>query len=358
MVSKKHKMMEAKVAESAAKEPRIPVTEEASTEVPSAEVEEQGQAEEEVEDMPSGSSVPRPEEPTQNAPADGPPAGAPRLLVDEDATEQDVEMSIDAKIAASRRQLSASDCLFCTVHSTSIESNMQHMSRVHSFFIPDMEYLVDLSGLLVYLGEKLAVGNVCLYCPNGGKEFGSLAAVRAHMRDRAHCKLAYDTEAERLEVSDYYDFSSSYPDAAQGKKSRKSGRSKGKAKAILDMNDDEWEEDEDMDGEDADEVIVVSGSEEEDSDEDDEESDFEVGWSYAKMVSRASADENPAIVYNRTKTCLRSGLTDFPSAFHQAEPSATDLSMSITVKICDPSVKPRPVVNSLSPQNCAMSKSA
>jgi len=31
------------------------------------------------------------------------------------------------------------------------------------------------------------------------------------MVDKAHCKIAYDTEDDRLEVSDFYDFTASYP---------------------------------------------------------------------------------------------------------------------------------------------------
>lgn len=49
--------------------------------------------------------------------------------------------------------ISVTDCLFCSHHSRSLNKNVLHMSRTHSFFIPDLEYLVDLRGLLAYLGE-------------------------------------------------------------------------------------------------------------------------------------------------------------------------------------------------------------
>lgn len=45
------------------------------------------------------------------------------------------------------------DCLFCTHHSLDAQENLSHMSFKHSFFIPSAEYLVDLEGLLVYLGQ-------------------------------------------------------------------------------------------------------------------------------------------------------------------------------------------------------------
>jgi len=55
------------------------------------------------------------------------------------------------------------------------------MTKIHSFFIPEIEYLVDLRGLIKYLGEKISVGNVCLYCNGRGKGMKSLEAVRKHM---------------------------------------------------------------------------------------------------------------------------------------------------------------------------------
>jgi pre-60S factor REI1 len=80
------------------------------------------------------------------------------------------------------------------------------MSSVHSFFVPDRDYLIDISGLLAYLGEKVVVGNICLYCPGGSREFASVEAVRRHMIDKSHCKLAFETEDDRNELSDYYNF--------------------------------------------------------------------------------------------------------------------------------------------------------
>ncbi|GMK53662.1 hypothetical protein CspeluHIS016_0102480 [Cutaneotrichosporon spelunceum] len=120
--------------------------------------------------------------------------------------DADADSDIEARIAASRRRINPSGCLFCNHSSTDVESNLEHMSREHSFFVPDRDLLVDLSGLLAYLGEKVAIGNLCLYCPNGGKEFGSLSAVRKHMIDKAHCKIAYETEEDRVELADFYDF--------------------------------------------------------------------------------------------------------------------------------------------------------
>jgi pre-60S factor REI1 len=204
----------------------------------------------------------------------GPSNSIPRLLVDPDADEEEIGLSIDAKIAASRNRLTTSHCLFCTVGSPTIAANLIHMANVHSFFIPDQEYLVDLPGLLTYLGEKVSVGNTCLYCPNGGKEFGSLEAVRAHMRDKSHCKMAYETDSEKLEVSDWYDFESSYPDVEQ-RKLRREERRRRKEEKKMEEEEREWEEvgdEEEMD----EDVEVVE--EDEESDDESELVSWSGGW--------------------------------------------------------------------------------
>ncbi|KZT19899.1 hypothetical protein NEOLEDRAFT_1183000 [Neolentinus lepideus HHB14362 ss-1] len=169
-----------------------------------------------------------------------------RHTVDESASDDAITQTIDAKIAAARSRLSPLHCLFCPTVSTSVSDNLTHMAVTHSFFIPDAEFLTDVEGLLTYLGEKVAVGNVCLYCNGKGREFRTLDAVRKHMVDKSHCKIAYEKEDDRLEVSDYYDFTSSYPDA----KKKKQG-------------DEEWE---DVDGDEEDDLSadeVVDESEEE-----------------------------------------------------------------------------------------------
>ncbi|XP_014669613.1 PREDICTED: zinc finger protein 622-like [Priapulus caudatus] len=103
------------------------------------------------------------------------------------------------------------DCLFCPHHSSSVEQNVSHMSRDHSFFIPDVEYLVDTEGLITYLGEKVGMGNVCLWCNERGKGFHSTHSVQQHMYDKGHCKMLFTGDAV-FEYSDYYDYRSSYPD--------------------------------------------------------------------------------------------------------------------------------------------------
>lgn len=177
------------------------------------------------------------------------------LVVDAEASEDEVMKTIEEKIAAARSRLSEKHCLFCNQQSPSLEENLTHMSISHSFFIPDAEYLVDIPGLVAYLGEKIAVGNVCIFCNEKGREFRSLDAVRKHMVDKSHCKIAYDKERDRMELSDFYDFSASYPDAESRPKTRP-------AKEGSDEEEEEWEDADDVDNDEVDEIVDESASDE------------------------------------------------------------------------------------------------
>jgi len=119
--------------------------------------------------------------------------------------------SPDSESTSTPSDLSPESCLFCLTTSSSLAANLEHMASTHSFFVPDADYLVDLPGLIAHLAEKIAHGNVCIYCNGRGRELHSLDAVRKHMIDKGHCKIAYDTEVDKLDLSDYYDFTSSYP---------------------------------------------------------------------------------------------------------------------------------------------------
>ena len=195
---------------------------------------------------------------------------------DDDDLDDENAATLDEKIAAARSRLSPLHCLFCTHTSSSFEDNLTHMSTDHSFFIPDAEYFVDPTGLITYLGEKLAVDNVCIYCNGKGREFRTLDAVRKHMVDKSHCKIAYDTEKDMLEISDFYDFSTSYPDAEERQRRHKDGRraKKNKNKTDNDAAEEGWEDIEnDASGDEVDEVTnePPSSSDDQDEDEDDNE---------------------------------------------------------------------------------------
>ncbi|XP_019344183.1 cytoplasmic 60S subunit biogenesis factor ZNF622 isoform X1 [Alligator mississippiensis] len=131
-------------------------------------------------------------------------------MEDEEEDEQ-----IDTEGTPAMGAIPAMDCLFCLHHSSSLMKNVAHMTKVHSFFIPDIEYLMDLKGLIKYLGEKVGIGKICLWCNEKGKSFYSTEAVQAHMHDKSHCKLFIDGDAA-LEFADFYDFRTSYPEYKEG----------------------------------------------------------------------------------------------------------------------------------------------
>eukprot|EP01137_Pigoraptor_chileana_P002757 Opistho-2@42024 len=135
--------------------------------------------------------------------ASGNEAGASTDAVNED--------DLEAEYLARAVEIPIEECLFCGHHSKTLEDNVDHMTHAHSFFIPDIEYLVDLAGLIKYLGEKVGTGNMCLYCNGKGRALRSVEAARKHMIDKGHCKMVYEGDAE-LEYTDFYDFRSSYPD--------------------------------------------------------------------------------------------------------------------------------------------------
>ncbi|PVH94304.1 hypothetical protein DM02DRAFT_618718 [Periconia macrospinosa] len=104
------------------------------------------------------------------------------------------------------------DCLFCNYRSPNFKLNIHHMTRFHGMFLPEQEFLVDSEGLFKYLHSKVHEGFQCLKCQ---KMLHSAPGIQTHMRDLGHCTIAYETDAELVEIGEFYDFRSSYPDAAE-----------------------------------------------------------------------------------------------------------------------------------------------
>lgn len=142
---------------------------------------------------------------------------------DSAAVEEDAPAASTSKATAP--ELTEKSCLFCPRSFSTLETNLKHMANNHAFYIPDLQYCVDIPGLLKQLGQDIALGNICIFCGHGfgGSVTGSesnvelvkraqrgLEAVRKHMVDKGHCRIPWDTDNERLELSDFYDFTSSY----------------------------------------------------------------------------------------------------------------------------------------------------
>lgn len=100
-------------------------------------------------------------------------------------------------------------CLFCNYESPTVPLNVVHMERIHSMFIPEKQYLVDLDGLVATLQQRIQDFHECLYC---GKYKSTAQAVQTHMRDKGHCRIPFDTEEQQLDIGEYYDFRSTYSD--------------------------------------------------------------------------------------------------------------------------------------------------
>ena len=73
------------------------------------------------------------------------------LLPDSDAESYD---SYDENV------IGIEECLFCSYISKSLEDNVKHMTSNHGFFLPDAEFIVDLEGLITYLGKNLSTRGV------------------------------------------------------------------------------------------------------------------------------------------------------------------------------------------------------
>ncbi|CAI7927062.1 unnamed protein product [Closterium sp. NIES-54] len=105
-----------------------------------------------------------------------------------------------------------SRCFFCDKKNKGgVDECVEHMHRHHGFFIPDMEFLTDLQGMLQYLAAKVTQGRMCLWCDDRSKQFSSVEAVRAHMEAKSHAKLRYGdgSGVAEEELEDFYDFSTS-----------------------------------------------------------------------------------------------------------------------------------------------------
>jgi pre-60S factor REI1 len=94
-----------------------------------------------------------------------------------------------------------------------LEALLEHMRVKYGFFIPFVENIVDLEGLLIYAGRKIGVGHECLWCH---QVFSSRAACRQHMIDSGHCKIRMETDDDEDEWEEFYDFSPKDEEKTQG----------------------------------------------------------------------------------------------------------------------------------------------
>lgn len=96
-------------------------------------------------------------------------------------------------------------CLFCNTPSLEIQANLQHMMVTHGFFIPDIEFVQDITKFLAYLHERVRIGILCLYCNNKGThQFRDFLSLQQHMTDKQHCFL--NTDEDEDEYAEFYTY--------------------------------------------------------------------------------------------------------------------------------------------------------
>ncbi|KAL1594387.1 pre-60S factor rei1 [Paraconiothyrium brasiliense] len=151
----------------------------------------------------------RPTRPHQSRATDKPDHPLSPTATNGSAKEEDT-----ASVASSNKIQTdpVQDCLFCNYRSPNFALNLHHMGRHHGMFIPEREFLVEPESLIKHLHDKIYEQHECLKCH---KHAHSSHGIQTHMRDRGHCMIGFETDEELVEIGEFYDFRSSYPDADQ-----------------------------------------------------------------------------------------------------------------------------------------------
>jgi pre-60S factor REI1 len=131
------------------------------------------------------------------------PSGASGVMGTDAANKMEIDEDYE-------HEADVNQCLFCNYVSPTMDLNVNHMGKQHGWFVPEMEFLVDMKGLINYLSETIQVLHQCLYCH---KQVHTSAGVQTHMRDRGHCMIAYSTEDEQMDVGEFYDFRATYEES-------------------------------------------------------------------------------------------------------------------------------------------------
>jgi pre-60S factor REI1 len=135
------------------------------------------------------------------------PAQPSLPVLPENATDAQVDAAIEEHLKSTKSRLEVTDCLYCPKKFDSLQENLEHMHSLHSFYIPDVDCLTNLEGLMRHLADKVSVWHVCLACGGAEKQpFASLEAVRRHMLDKGHNKIRFDDDGSS-ELADFFDYS-------------------------------------------------------------------------------------------------------------------------------------------------------
>lgn len=129
---------------------------------------------------------------------------------------------------------------------TTVKASLNYMLKQHGFFLPFVDYLVDLEGLLEYLGAKIGYGHVCIYC---NKQFKSTQAVQQHMREKGHCMINLQTRdgKEDEDLMEFWHFGKSAFDSDDEEDEEEEGEEEEEGKRTRRGAEGEEDEDEDED---------------------------------------------------------------------------------------------------------------
>ncbi|KAL7473561.1 hypothetical protein ACHAXS_014004 [Conticribra weissflogii] len=172
--------------------------------------------------------------------------------------------------------------LFDNQTSSTLEENIEYMRQTYSFFIPDVEFIADLEGLIGYCSEKIRLGRTCLYCQ---KMFTSHEGCMKHMRDKRHCKILYERGVDQEEFDVFFDFSKVNEEFLS------SGR-KGKKKVSPVENDEDAVMNDGEEGDDG-EWEDVSDDGKDEMEEDNDEGDDDIYAAYQEEIATHGFDITP-----------------------------------------------------------------
>lgn len=127
-------------------------------------------------------------------------------LNDESAGEIDDDVDSDNDIdggteLSAQPEFNPGQCLFCVEKNETFGSNLEHMSKAHSFTIPQPAYLtVEPETLVGYLHLVIHGYGECIQC---AARRNTVEAIQHHMTAKGHCRFNVASD-----LADFYDIPS------------------------------------------------------------------------------------------------------------------------------------------------------
>lgn len=122
--------------------------------------------------------------------------------LEEEARKQMTEDEIIEERLKTSAPIPPHVCFFDNRDNGTVEANVAYMEGKYSFYIPEKEHLIDMEGLMEYLGQKIGLGYTCLWCD---RVFKSAMAAQHHMSSKGHTMIRfYDYEEEFMDFYDWH----------------------------------------------------------------------------------------------------------------------------------------------------------